>query len=133
KATVNRVYQQTYAPAQQLSQMSSPDFYIAARAPLKPLPFSRLNPYNIGGKIATNRAWELADYIGRIHDLNGIFLLINLQLDLKRNPSQDLTALIKSSRLRNPYTQKPFAYEPATNTLSFACFEARDSCRIQLK
>lgn len=132
KATVNRVYQQTYAPAQKLSQMSSPDFYIAAQAPLKPLSFSRLNPYNLGGKIATDHVWEMADYIGRIHDLNGIFLLVNLQRELKVSAPHDLTTAIKASRFRNPYTQKPFAYEPATNTLSFACYDARDSCRIQL-
>ncbi len=129
-ATSNLTYRHTIKPTFALSKISAPEFYERAQTPIKPLELSRFNPYNLGGKIELSRNWQYTGYIGRAHDLAGIYSLVALQLELKISPPQDLIATIKSSPYKNPYTQKPFDYDPATNALSFQCFEAKDVCKI---
>lgn len=73
-----------------------------------------------------------APYIGRAHDLAGIYSLVALQLELKMIAKQDWPAAIKSSHHKNPYTKKPFDYDAATQSLGFSCFSAADICQIQL-
>jgi len=131
-ASANLFYRQTLKPTFALSQMSSKDFYERAQTPIKALEFSRFNPYNLGGKIYLSKNWQLSPYIGRAHDLAGIYSLVALQLELRTNPPQDVIAAIKSSPYKNPYTQKPFDYDPATKALSFQCFEVKESCKISL-
>ena len=112
--------------------MSPSEFYERAQIPVKSMPFSRFNPYNLGGKIAQSQNWQVSPYIGRAHDLAGLYSLVALQLELKTNPPQDVAAAIKSSPYKNPYTEKPFDYDPATKALSFQCFEVKDVCKITL-
>ena len=131
-ATSNLAYRHTLKPTYALNRMSAPEFYERAQTPIKPIEFSRFNPYNLGGKIDLSRNWQYSGYIGRSHDLAGIYSLVALQLELKTNPPQDVTAAIKSSSYRNPYTEKPFDYDPATKALSFQCFEVKDVCKITL-
>jgi len=131
-ASSNLAYRHTFKPTFALSKMSAPEFYERAQTPIKPLEFSRLNPYNLGGKLDMSRNWQLASYIGRGHDLAGIYSLVALQLELKINPPQDIAAAIKASPYKNPYTQKPFDYDPTTKALSFKCFDVKDVCKISL-
>jgi hypothetical protein len=131
-ASANLFYLHTLKPTFALSQMSSKDFYERAQTPVKALEFSRFNPYNLGGKIYLSKNWQLSPYIGRTHDLAGLYSLVALQLELKTNPPQDVIAAIKSSPYKNPYTEKPFDYDPATKALSFQCFEVKDVCKITL-
>lgn len=131
-AATNWFYRQTLKPAFALSQMSSVEFYEHAQTPTAALAFSRFNPYNLGGKINLAKNWQYAPYIGRAHDLAGIYSLVALQLELKRIAKQDWSAAIKSSHHKNPYTKKPFDYDAATNLLGFSCFSATDICQIQL-
>ncbi len=131
-ATSNLTYRQTIKPTFALSKIPAPEFYERAQTPIKALEFSRFNPYNLGGKIELSRNWQLASYIGRGHDLAGIYSLVALQLELKINPPQDVAEVIKSSPYKNPYTEKPFDYDPATKALSFTCFDATDVCKITL-
>jgi hypothetical protein len=131
-ASSNLAYRHTFKPTFALSKMPAPEFYERAQTPIKPLEFSRFNPYNLGGKIDLSRNWQLASYIGRGHDLAGIYSLVALQLELKINPPQDIAATIKSSPYKNPYTQKPFDYDPTTKALSFQCFDVKDVCKITL-
>lgn len=131
-ANTNLFYRQTLKPAFVMNQMSAPEFYERAQTPVKALEFSRFNPYNLGGKIYLSNNWQYVSYIGRAHDLAGLYSLVALQLELKTNPPQDVIAAIKSSPYRNPYTEKPFDYEPATKVLSFQCFEVKDVCKITL-
>ena len=131
-ASSNLAYRHTFKPTFALSKMSAPEFYERAQTPIKPLEFSRFNPYNLGGKIDLSRNWQLASYIGRGHDLAGIYSLVALQLELKINPPQNIAAAIKASPYKNPYTQKPFDYDPATKALSFKCFDVKDVCKISL-
>lgn len=131
-ASVNLYYKKTIKPGFELGKLSPSEFYERAQTPVKATPISRFNPYNLGGKILQSQNWQLAPYIGRAHDLAGIYSLVALQLDLKTNPPQDVIAAIKSSPYKNPYTEKPFDYDPATKALSFQCFEVKDVCKITL-
>lgn len=130
-ATTNWFYLQTVAPVEKLNQLSSRDFYVAAQNPIKPKPFSRFNPYNIGGKIAMSSNWQLQDYVGRVRDLDGLYRLINLQLDLQSGHG-NLKQLISESQYKNPYTEQPFDYNESSKALSFRCFNVRDICLIYL-
>jgi hypothetical protein len=131
-ASVNLYYKGTIKTGFVFGKMSPSEFYERAQNPVKATPFSRFNPYNLGGKIAQSKNWQLPPYIGRAHDLAGIYSLVALQLELKTNPPQDVAAAIKSSPYKNPYTEKPFDYDPATKALSFQCFEVKDVCKITL-
>jgi hypothetical protein len=131
-ATSNLTYRHTIKPTFALSKMSAPEFYERAQTPIKALEFSRFNPYNLGGKMDLSRNWQLASYIGRGHDLAGLYSLVALQLELKTNPPQDLAAAIKASPYKNPYTEKQFDYDLATKALSFPCFDVKDVCKITL-
>lgn len=131
-AATNWFYRQTLKPAFALNQMSSMEFYERAQTPTTALAFSRFNPYNLGGKINLAKNWQYAPYIGRAHDLAGIYSLVALQLELKTIAKQDWPAAIKSSQYKNPYTKKPFDYDSANNALGFSCFSAADICEIQL-
>lgn len=131
-AATNWFYRQTLKPAFALNQMSSMEFYERAQTPTTALAFSRFNPYNLGGKINLAKNWQYAPYIGRAHDLAGIYSLVALQLELKTIAKQDWPAAIKSSQYKNPYTKKPFDYDSANNALGFSCFSAADICEISL-
>lgn len=131
-ASVNLYYKKTIKPGLILGKLSPSEFYERAQIPVKATPFSRFNPYNLGGKIAQSQNWQLSPYIGRAHDLAGLYALVALQLELKTNPPQDIIAAIKTSPYKNPYTEKPFDYDTATQTLSFQCFEVKDVCSIRL-
>lgn len=131
-ASSNLAYRHTFKPTFAMSKMSAPEFYERAQTPIKPLEFSRFNPYNLGGKLDLSRNWQFSSYIGRGHDLAGIYSLVALQLELKINPPQDIAAAIKSSPYKNPYTEKPFDYDPSTKALSFQCFDVKDVCKITL-
>ncbi|GGY81666.1 hypothetical protein GCM10011613_27930 [Cellvibrio zantedeschiae] len=131
-ASSNWFYRQTLKPVFAFNKMSASEFYERAQAATQPLEFSRFNPYNLGGKISQSQNWQYAPYIGRSHDLAGIYSLVGLQLELKTNPPQNIAEAIKTSAYKNPYTKKPFDYDATTKSLSFRCFEAKDECKISL-
>lgn len=131
-ANANWLYRQTLKPAFAMSKMSASEFYERAQTPTEALEFSRFNPYNLGGKIYLSKNWQYSPYIGRAHDLAGIYSLVALQLELKVNPSQDIMTAIKTSPYKNLYTDKSFDYDPITKGLSFRCFDVKDVCRITL-
>lgn len=132
-ANTNLFYLRTVKPALALSQLSSKDFYLQAQTSLSSLEFSHFNPYNLGGKtyLAKNN-WQFTPYIGRAHDLAGLYSLLALQLELKTNPPQDLNTAINLSPHKNPYTGKPLNFNPNTKSISFPCFDIKDVCRITL-
>jgi hypothetical protein len=131
-AATNWFYRQTLKPAFALNQMSAMKFYEHAQTPTTALAFSRFNPYNLGGKINLAKNWQYAPYIGRAHDLAGIYSLVALQLELKTIARENWPATITSSQYKNPYTKKPFDYNATANSLGFSCFSAADICEISL-
>lgn len=132
RATTNLGYRQTFKPAFAFSQMSPTEFYERAQEPAKIPPFSHFNPYNLGGKIYLSKHWQYTPYIGRAHDLAGIYTLVGLQLELKINSPEDLATAIKTSIHKNRYTNKPFDYDSTNRAISFLCFDAKDVCKITL-
>ncbi len=131
-ALTNWHYRQTLKPAFALNRLSAMAFYEQAQNPTPALPFSRFNPYNLGGKINLAKNWQYASYIGRAHDLAGIFGMVALQLELKTIAEKEWPAAIRSSTYKNPYTEKPFDFDATTKSLSFSCFSVQDICQIQL-
>jgi len=131
-ATANWFYRQTLKPAFAATRLSSAQFYERARTPTPTLEFSRVNPYNLGGKITMAKNWQLSAYQGRAHDLAGMYKLVALQLELKAIPTQDWQTAIARSTNKNPYTETAFDYDAQHQTLSFKCFDATDMCRINL-
>ena len=131
-ASANWYYRQTLKPAFAFNNMSPAEFFEHAQTPTKPLEFSRFNPYNLGGKIYQSKKWEYATYIGRTHDLAGIYSLVALQVELKSITEQDWADAIKQSSYKNPYTAKPFDFDTTTKSLSFSCFSESDICQTQL-
>jgi hypothetical protein len=132
-ATTNRYYRDTLLPVFRFGQMSPKDFYERAQTPIKPSEFSWLNPYNLGGKVGLSNTWQLADYIGRGHDLAGIYSLVALQLSLKNIPQDQWLDAIRTSPYKNHYTLKPFDVDTSKHSISFPCFNPRDSCKILWK
>lgn len=131
-ASINMGYARFYQPAIALSQVASSAFYQQVQLPPQPLEFSRLNPYNLGGKINLVPPLPYYSYIGRGHDLTGIYEMLRLQLDIKRTQPIDIAQFIKTSNAKNPYTQQVFDYDEQHRQLSFRCFDAKDICSIQL-
>lgn len=140
-ASTNLYFKQTYLPVYNLSLLSAPEFYLSAQKPLTPLKFSRLNPYNLGGKIQLAQTGAIADYIGRSHNLSGMYSLVRMQLRaaISLQAREDLTdqdlqvtleKLLTNPEFRNPYTQQPFDHDTAHRQISFNCYEARDRCAI---
>ena len=134
-ASANWYYRQTLKPAFAFNNMSPAEFFEHTQTPTKPLEFSRFNPYNLGGKnipIKKMGIRNLYIYIGRAHDLAGIYSLVALQVELKSITEQDWADAIKQSSYKNPYTAKPFDFDTTTKSLSFSCFSESDICQAQL-
>jgi hypothetical protein len=131
-ATANWHYRQSLKPALALDQLSPGEFYEQAQTPTPALTFSRVNPYNLGGKLSLVKNAKYTDYLGRAHDLAGIYRLLSLQVELKEIPPADWPVSIKNSRHKNPYTQKAFDYDAVTRIVSFRCFDPKDQCGIRL-
>lgn len=131
-AATNWHYRQTLKPSFALNQLSTMAFYEQAQTPTPALTFSRFNPYNLGGKINLSKNWQYTSYIGRGHDLAGIYGLVGLQVELKTIAEQDWPETIRSSHHKNPYTKKSFDFDTTTKSLGFSCFSEPDMCQIQL-
>jgi len=70
------------------------------------------------------------DYIGRVHDLDGMFTLIALQLQLKMQSKLPAQSVIQNSKFKNPYTGQPMDFDANNGLLGFECFNPADVCQI---
>ena len=92
--------------------------------------------YNLGGKfilkwVASRIGY--ADYISRVHDLDGRIALVLLQAEIAQNPNRRPEAVVQSSRYRNPYTLEPFDYDPDAETIGFQCLaNDTDVCAVAI-
>jgi hypothetical protein len=86
--------------------------------------------------IASNRCNNCEMSIARIHNLEGVRRMVELQLDLSINEVDSTEEFILDSDFTNPYTGEAFNYNSLTRILSFNCIErsaiSRSGCRIQL-
>lgn len=132
QASINLSYQYSYKPATLLSQLSAAEFHQQTQLPTKTIKFSRLNPYNLGGKVNLVTPTPYFFYIGRGHDLAGIYSLVQLQLALKEVAPDEIAEHIKTAQYKNPYTLQAFDYIPQQKQLGFRCFDGKDICSIHL-
>lgn len=90
--------------------------------------------YNPTGKLLTSFSISVYDdYFGRVHDLNGMILLLKLRLEIASKQDQNVTLLVQTSEHVNPYTGEAMNYDPKEKKLFFKCLSRPyDSCEIQL-
>ena len=72
------------------------------------------------------------DYIGRVHDLNGMFYLLKLQIEIALNPEKAVAQVIVQSQYSNPYTLEPMQYNSATHSIYFECMDKTSVCELGL-
>ncbi|HEY7886046.1 MAG TPA: hypothetical protein VIC08_13970 [Cellvibrionaceae bacterium] len=135
KATLNDYYQYFIEPALNLAKAEGPQFVALAEshAPYPHAP-SVMPPslFNLAGKLSLKQqsAGAAADYIGRMHDLVGIYRLVHLQLLAK---SDGLEQALREKNFANPFTLKAIDYDKTVQKLSFSCFKRpKPYCSIQL-
>jgi len=98
------------------------------------LSFAPDSLYNYNGKtfISTNYCLNCQDYIARMHDLNNMINLLKLQLSLKAHHHTTMVQAVLNSEIINPYTDKAYDFDSASNWLQFDCLDPSSKCRIKL-
>ncbi|MDH5631267.1 MAG: hypothetical protein OEY96_14045 [Gammaproteobacteria bacterium] len=148
-ASINMHYRSYVQPMKDLSELSLADFLfylenckngieqdnvdcIHDNIPT-PSYFNLSNYYNLTGKFMLSyAAWPIEDYIARVHDLNTMIRLVNLQLSLKTVDKELIPQAIKESEFNNPYTNKPMDYDAENGWLSFECLDKSSVCKVKL-
>jgi len=144
-ATINDYHQYFIQPIEQLSQLSVQDFSNAiSKIPdgqvtccfkeLESMPnFTPSSLYNLGGKVLLPAAhFQAQDYLARAHDINTMFSLIKLQIEIKQSPHTSINEVINHSKIVNPYTGKPMEFELESGLLGFDCLDTDSVCKIVL-
>ncbi|PHS18240.1 MAG: hypothetical protein COA86_08850 [Kangiella sp.] len=142
-ATINDYYQYFTKPVIELAKLSAPDFRNKISETVngeKICCFKEMdnlaNPYisnfyNLGGKLLLSATYFQAHgYISRVHDLNGMFSLARLKLELVS--SENLKNIIENSKEKQPYNLQPMDYDSNKNTISFECLNKGALCKIAL-
>lgn len=86
-----------------------------------------VNPVGRGALdvFSEREAFDILPYIGRVHDTQGLFALVALQLQLRSASAATPKAIAAAlagplGALRpDPYSGKPMTYDPGTNSLGF--------------
>ena len=74
----------------------------------------------------------MTDYIARVHDLNGMILLVQLQLSLKNVPLESIENSVKTSNIKNPYTNQAMQWNQTEGTLQFTCLAKKFNCQVKI-
>ncbi|MGX5173068.1 hypothetical protein ACUR5C_03465 [Aliikangiella sp. IMCC44653] len=141
-ATLNSFYESVMQPVLCLSKLSISQFYAEKTGQnsrcdqpshkIEQLTNS-ISLYNLGGKkLIGQLVFSPDNYIARQHDLQNFRKLLQIQIEIKLQPSQTVESLLNSSNLKNLYTLKPFHYDALQRTLSFDCLEQGSFCEIAL-
>lgn len=134
KATLNDYYQYFIEPSVKLAKAEGPQF-VALAGSAVPYPAPSVMPpslFNLAGKLALKQEaiGAPADYIGRMHNLDGIYRLVHLQLLVK---SDDLELVLREKSFANPFTLEAMDYDEDGQKLAFACFKKPKSyCSVHL-
>lgn len=146
-ATSNTYYLRFAALLQHLSSLPASEFVIAMQAEKESRKGDDLDHghydllnlwpsslYNFGGKLFLS--WlggNYSDYIGRVHDINGMIGLVELQLALQSIEVESIENFLETTQFVDPYTGGPMDFEPEGRWLQFVCLEpGQSSCRIKL-
>lgn len=143
-ATLNRYYDQVTQPMMQLAKESPGQFkQLVEKGVAAEFDYRIFPPglYNLGGTMLLQsfRSHQGWDYIGRMHDLQGMLGLVRLQIEIEQarnratTPFNDeaIQRLIDGSSARNPYTREAVDWNREGATLSFDCF-GESLCQISL-
>lgn len=137
KATLNTNYFYVIKPDVELAQLSSTklaESILQGRmSNQSPLIWSPSSLYNLIGKwLVSLRHPNMQEYIARVHDLNGMILLVQLQLLLKNTPNEEIESSIKNSTIKNPYTNRAMEWDRAKGALEFKCLDVKVICRVKI-
>lgn len=132
-ATLNNYYQYLTAPAIKLSKLSGK--YLLSNIAINgdKYPGASIFPpsvFNLAGKLFfKNQLWSTVDYTARMHNLDGMYRLLNLQLIAK---SEAIGPALTNEQWLNPFTETAMNYNASKNELWFECYKkAPTGCRIQ--
>jgi hypothetical protein len=133
-ATVNDIYEYYIEPSMRLAKLNGSEFWQSLPINETAYPESRIFPptiYNLSGKLMLSDSLQAsADYIARMHNLQGMFRMLNIQL---RAADDGIEELIESAQWSNPFTQEPFAFDSDKSELIFDCYKRNpDWCKITL-
>ncbi len=137
-ATHNDSYEYTAAPLKALAALNAKDFHLymksdQAQQRQQPFNWSPSDLYNPSGKVLIGYALPAyGDYIGRIHDLNGMIHLLQLQIELALTTDQPVHQVIKHSAWTNPFTNEPMSYNDQSQMIHFTCVSLASSCELAL-
>lgn len=136
-ASYNTYFEEFIKPSMALSKLDSPSFkreHALFRIGLEQSSNTFMpNIYNPGGELIVSELYyDESPYMARVHDLNGMFILLNLKLELMHNSHLSVENFIKNGRFKNPYTHEAFAYSERENRVSFHCESDFSGCEIGL-
>ncbi len=138
-ASINGYYEQITLPTVQLSQLAPQAFHQHHMQPKAEYKGYRIFPptlYNLGGKILltmVKASYTPENYIGRMHDLAGIYRLLALQLEMEKNDLAGFEKGLTQVKFSNLYDGKPMNFDRTKMTVGFKCFDKRvGTCKITL-
>jgi hypothetical protein len=140
KATHNTTYLYTFKPLKKLTSLNTEEFHQYLKSDqqhqdfVSPVSWSPSMLYNPTGKLLVGYTVGAAytDYIGRVYDLNGMFHLLKLQIEIDLNPDKPVEQVISQSQYTNPYTLEPMDYNSETHSIYFQCMDKTSVCELDL-
>ncbi len=153
-ATLNSYYQHVIEPVVYLSSLTSTEFF--AQTPLREQrnrdksnaygrdavdAMTTIWPgtlYNLGGKVLLAKLLGYpADYIARVHDLNSVISLVELQWVLKSEGIESVDGILSKVNAvgvgeNNLLKARGLGFDPEGGWLKFDCLYERSSCKIKL-
>lgn len=139
QATLNTNYLSSIKPLKRVSAMNSTEFYQFINSQQYNKTFSssfNWSPttlYNPMGKLLVGYGTPAYKaYIARAHDLNGMFYLMKLQIEIALNPGRPVEQVISQSQYTNPYTLEPMSYNQDTHSIYFQCMDKTSVCELDL-
>lgn len=140
KATHNTTYLYNFKPLKKVTSLNTVEFHQYLKSNqqhqdfVSPVSWSLSMLYNPTGKLLVGSTQVPAynDYIGRVHDLNGMFHLLKLQIEIALNPDRPVEQVINESQYTNPYTLEPMSYKKDSHSIHFKCMDKTSSCELDL-
>jgi len=138
-ATTNLHYEFATRPLKQVSALSSVEYYQHVTGEnnavkfTSPFNWSLTTLYNpLGKQFISYAIPAYNDYVARAHDLNGMMLLLKLQIEIALSPNQPVEQVITQSKYTNPYTLEPMDYNSETHSIYFECMDKYSVCELSL-
>ncbi len=139
QATHNTNYLYVFKPMIEVSAMGTSEFYNYLESNqhkhefVTPVSWSPSMLYNPTGKLLVSYLIPAyPDYIARAHDLNGMFYLLKLQIEIALSPEKPVQQVISQSQYTNPYTLEPMSYNQDNHSIYFKCMDKTSVCELDL-